>query len=145
MKESISNNTVACAIFLGEGTQVKLPYGFVSMGHAGAKIKFGTISDYLTFVPSPPPSPIEVHIPCLPSRGCWPNVISPTKFQEDVRTARTSIFDKLTFPKRVVNVKKGEDDEESSFTFIAERERRVVFSRNLRRFQQDSSQWDTQG
>lgn len=32
--------------------------------------------------------------------------IPPTKFREDTPTKRTLVFDRLTFPKRVVNINK---------------------------------------
>ena len=96
-----ANNTNAAAsytIFLGEGTKVKLPYASVCIGPAGAEIKVGTVSDYVNFVLSLPPSPTEVLVPRLPSKGCRPNVVPPTKVQEDVHAVRTSVFDRLTFP-----------------------------------------------
>ena len=44
MAFAINTNTAAsCTIFLGEGTQVKLPYASVCTSPAGAEIKFGMV------------------------------------------------------------------------------------------------------
>ena len=128
---SANNTNVAasCTIFLGEGTEVKLPYASVCTGPTGAEIKFGTISDYVNFVPSSPSSPTEVLVPRLPSKGRHSNVIPPAEVQEDVSAIRTSGFNKLTFPKRVVNINKEEDEEEPSFTITAEGEKSGIFKK----------------
>ena len=105
-----NNATASYTIFLGEGTQVKLPYASICTAPARAEIKFGTVSDYVNFVPSPLTSPTEVLIPRLPSKGHRPNVIPPAEVQEDVHAVRTSVFNRLTFPKRVVSINKGEDE-----------------------------------
>lgn len=51
-----TNKTATCIVFLGESTQVKISYPSVYMGTAGTEIKFGTVSDYVHYLPSPPPS-----------------------------------------------------------------------------------------
>ena len=56
-------------------------------------------------------------------------MIPPAEVQEDVPAIRTSIFDRLTFPKRVVNINKGEDEEEPSFTITAEGEKSGIFKK----------------
>ncbi|KAH7691876.1 Retrotransposon gag domain-containing protein [Dioscorea alata] len=95
-----TNNTAAsCTIFLGEGTQVKLPYAFVYTGIAGAEIKFGIISEFVNFVPSPPSSP---------SMG---------------RRSNTH------FLKRLVNINGGEDEEEPSFIITARGEESGIFKK----------------
>ena len=71
--------TASCTIFLAEGTQGKLPYAYVYTGPTGVEIKFVTVSNYVNFVPSPPPLPIEVLVPRLPSKGRYPNVIPPAE------------------------------------------------------------------
>ena len=124
-----TNAAASCTIFLREGTQAKLPYASVCTGPAGAKIKFGIVSGYVNFLPSPPPSPTEVLIPHLPSKGCRRNVIPPAEVQEDVPAIRTSVFDRLTFPKGVVNINKGEDEEEPSFTITAKGEKSGIFKK----------------
>lgn len=86
------------------------------MGTHGAEIKFGIVSDCITFVPSPSASLTKVHVPHLPSTGCCSNLMPPTEFREDDLAARTSIFDTLTFAKRVINAKRGEAQKEPSFT-----------------------------
>ena len=100
-----TNNAAAlCTIFLGEGTWVKLSYVSIYTGPVGDEIKFGTLLDFVTFVPSLSRSPTEVQVPRMPSRGHRSRVIPPTEFQDDVFVARTSVFNRLTFPKRVINI-----------------------------------------
>lgn len=62
-------NTTSYTSFLEECTQVKLPYVYVCTSYAGAEIKFGIVLEYVTFVPSPPPSPIENHVSHQPSNS----------------------------------------------------------------------------
>ena len=98
---------------------MKLPHVSVCTSHAGAEIKFGTMSDFVSFVPSPSQLPTEVHVPHLPTRGRHPNVIPPIEVREDIPATRTSVFDRLTFPKRVIDINHREDEEEPSFIVIA--------------------------
>lgn len=98
---ALTNNTNNAAplyiIFLAEGTLVKIPYAFVCTGPVGAEIKLGTVSDYVNFVPSPPPSPTETYVPRLPLRGRCANIITFANIQDEVPITRSSIFDRLIF------------------------------------------------
>lgn len=95
---STSNNTVAsCTIFLREDTHVRFPYASICTSPTRVEIKLGTVSNYVTFIPSSPSSPTEVYVPRLPSGERRPNVIPPNEFPKDVSTSRTSVFEKLAF------------------------------------------------
>lgn len=78
---------VSRTILLRKDTEVKLPYASTYKGPIRAQIKFGMVSNFVTFVLSPPLSPTEAHIPCLPSKGCRPNGMPPTEIQEEIPTA----------------------------------------------------------
>ena len=58
-------------------------------------------------------------------------MIPPVEVQNDVPAIRTSVFDRLTFPKRDVNIKQGEDEEEPSIIGTVQGEESGIYKKSI--------------